>query len=294
MTNTIYQTITDNILRQIEAGAGDFKMPWHRGTATGLPVNAATGNEYNGSNVMVLWCAAMAKGYASNTWATYKQWQSLGAQVRKGEKSTTGIYFSTFEKEQDGKITRLPFAKALTLFNADQVDGWIGAAPKDAIDITTRLDAVDTLVANLGVTVKHEGTRAFYHRTSDTVYMPMREAFTGTNTINATEAYYATLLHEIAHWTGAEKRLDRTKGKTYGDEAYAYEELVAELAAAFLCCKLGVTNEPRADHAQYLASWLKVLKSDPRAITKASADAQRAADFIIGKEREEKEQTIAA
>lgn len=287
--SNIYQTITDSIVRQIEAGAGEFKMPWHRGAASGLPVNAATGKDYSGSNVMILWCAAMAKSYASNNWATYKQWAALGAQVRKGEKATTGIYFSTFEKEKDdGSIARLPFAKALMLFNADQVDGWAGGKPKDVADLTARLEHVDTLLADLGVVIKNEGQRAFYHRVSDTVYVPHREAFTGTATSTATETYYSTVLHETAHWTGAEKRLNRTKGKTFGDEAYAYEELVAEMAAAFLCCSLGVTNEPRADHAQYLAAWLKELKSDPRAITRASADAQRAADFVLGKSREEK------
>ena len=296
MTTNVYDTVTANIIAAIEAGAGQFKMPWHRAsTSNDLPTNAATGASYSGSNILTLWVAGMAKGYTSNRWATYKQWAALGAQVRKGEKSTTGIYFTMLEREQAGatvpetgkagKAKLVPFARAFYLFNAEQVDGYTDSTTVTATltDNTQPMLAADAAVAATGARITHSGSRAFYRPSTDEIYVPERAAFTGTATSTATESYYSTVLHELAHWTGHSSRLDRnfTRSTRFGDEAYAGEELVAELAAAFLCARLGITNAPRLDHAQYLQAWLKVLKADSRAIVRASSDAQKAADFIL-------------
>lgn len=281
----VYETITANIINAIEQGAGEFRMPWHRAsTASGVPCNAVTGVQYKGSNVLILWATAGAKGFDSNKWATFKQWQSIGAQVRKGEKSATGIYFNMMEREDEtGEAKAIPFARPFHLFNAAQVDGYTSeqAAPRQ--DLTETIRSADEVIAATGAKITHSGDRAFYRPSTDEVYMPPRNAFIGTATSTATEAYYSTALHELAHWTGHQSRLARdfTRSKRFGDQAYAGEELVAELGAAFLCAQLGITNEPRADHAQYLAHWLKVLKADSRAIVRAASDAQKAADFIL-------------
>lgn len=281
----VYETITANIINAIEQGAGEFRMPWHRAsTASGVPCNAVTGAQYKGSNVLILWVTARAKGYDSDKWATFKQWQSIGAQVRKGEKSATGIYFNMMEREDEtGEAKAIPFARPFHLFNAAQVDGYTSeqAAPRQ--DLTETIRNADEVIAATGAKITHSGDRAFYRPSTDEIYMPPRDAFIGTATSTATEAYYSTALHELAHWTGHQSRLARdfTRSKRFGDQAYAGEELVAELGAAFLCAQLGITNEPRADHAQYLAHWLKVLKADSRAIVRAASDAQKAADFIL-------------
>ena len=284
----VYDTITTNIITAIEQGAGEFRMPWHRAsTANGIPCNAVTGTEYKGSNILTLWATANARGFDSNKWATFKQWQSVGAQVRKGERSATGIYFNMLERESEdageGKSKAIPFARPFHLFNAAQVDGYSteSAAPRQ--DLTETIRNADDVIAATRARITHEGSRAFYRLSTDEIYMPPRDAFIGTETSTATEAYYATTLHELTHWTGHGSRLARdfTRSKRFGDQAYAGEELVAELGAAFLCARLGITNEPRADHAQYLAHWLKVLKGDSRAIVRAASDAQKAADFIL-------------
>jgi antirestriction protein ArdC len=281
----VYETVTANIIAAIENGAGEFRMPWHRATtADGMPSNAATGAEYRGSNVLTLWATAMGKGYASNKWATYKQWAAIGGQVRKGEKSAIGIYYNTLERTDDsGDVSKIPFARPFFVFNAEQVDGYSDATEPVTADQTAVIAAADSAIAATGAKITHSGSRAFYRPSTDDVYMPPREAFTGTDTSNATESYYSTLLHELAHWTGHDSRLSRdfSRSKRFGDESYAGEELIAELGAAFLCARLGITNTPRVDHAQYIASWLKVLKADNRAVIRAASDAQKAADYIL-------------
>lgn len=284
---TIYETITNHIVDAIEKGAGDFKMPWHsKGAGLPMPHNAKTGGLYKGSNTLTLWIAKDAHGYASDTWATYKQWAEMGAQVKKGEKATTGIYWSTFDKtvkNESGEddVERRMFGKAFYVFNADQVENYVPAITAQTPDLTQTLERADSVIAATQATIRHMGARACYDRVADTITMPDRFRFTGTETSDATQSYYSTLLHELTHWTGAPRRLDRTKGKRFGDPAYAFEELVAELGAAFLCAELGVSNEPRADHAQYIENWLKVLKSDPRAIFSAASCARAASEYIL-------------
>jgi antirestriction protein ArdC len=210
--------------------------------------------------------------------------QSIGAQVRKGAKAELAFYVGTTTKtverngeEQDQTI---PFLKAYSVFNCDEIDNLPPhfAAPvvQAVLADDERMPTVDTFIAMTGATVLHGGGRAFYRPSADEIRLPEFGSF------DSASAYYGTALHELAHWSGAEKRLDRTKGKLFGDPDYAFEELVAELGAAFLCADLGVSSEPREDHASYLAGWLKALKADERAIFRAASFAEKAATFLHG------------
>lgn len=297
-----YQAITDKIVAMIEAGADreDWRMPWHSKAGEPgltLPRNPISGTRYRGINVPILWAAAEGKGYSSQQWATYKQWAEAGAQVRKGERSELIFFWKQIAAaegagedtgEGEGERRRLRFvARAYHVFAREQVDGYMpkpgkpgepskfdeGAA--DSLDETARIAAAEEFFAAVGAEVRHGGNRAFYVPSADFIQMPEFGQFDDAG------AYYATLGHEHVHWTGAKARCDREFGRRFGDEAYAFEELVAELGAAFLCAALGLANEPRRDHARYLASWLRVLKSDARAIFTAGGKSQAAVDWLL-------------
>jgi antirestriction protein ArdC len=296
----VHGAITAKIVSAIEAGAGEFQMPWHRpGVAFSIPRNALTEKQYRGSNILSLWIDADAKKFEHQTWATFKQWQELGAQVRKGERGSIIVKYGEWTPKTAGDAPKLEtagndadagkrlFAKAAYVFNAQQVDGWPVEPAEPRADLTTRLDHVDAFIANTGAEFRESGQRAFYrHRDSrgegDFIQMPPRNLFTGTVTSTPTEAYESTRLHELTHWSGASNRLNREFGQRFGDKAYSFEELVAELSAAFLCAELQITNIPRADHAQYIANWLGVLKGDTKAIFSAASLATRAVDYLHG------------
>ena len=284
----VYSQVTDRIVAAIEAGQGTFQMPWHRSSfAAHRPQNVATGAHYRGVNVISLWASAELTGFSSGLWGTYRQWQSVGAQVRKGEKSSLVVFYKELQgddapdADEDGENGRKRFvAKASYVFNADQVDGYtLPAAPAPANPAETIAHA-DAYIRATGAVIKHGGERAYYDRVADAIQLPERDRFLGTETSSATESYYATLLHELTHWTGASNRCDRQFGKRFGDNAYAMEELVAELGAAFLCAELGISLEPRADHAAYLGHWLEVMKADKKAIFTAASQAAKAADYL--------------
>lgn len=307
----LHQTLTDKIIAAIEAGAGDWQMPWHRpGTAFSIPRNALTDARYQGCNILSLWIDADAKKFDNPVWATFKQWQELGAQVRKGEKGSLIVKYGKWTPK-DAKATPKPdsglddnsaermFARAAWVFNANQVDGYALPDAKPRPDLTVRLAHVDQFLAHTDIEFREGGTRAFYRRPTangdgDYVQMPPRNLFTGTSTSTATEAYESTRLHEAAHASGAPHRLDRKFGERFGDDRYAMEELVAELSACFLCAELQISNAPRADHAQYLAHWLKVLKADNRAIFTAAAHATRATHYLTGLQPDALKATLAS
>jgi antirestriction protein ArdC len=283
----IYQTVTDRIVAQIEQGAGALRMPWHSrhgASEMSLPHNV-TGRAYRGVNVPVLWATAAAFGYESSIWATYNQWQERGCQVRKGEKSAMIVFWKSIavsskgDDGEDNDETRL-IAKAYFVFNAAQVDGFdeskITKAPQSVEDLSEdqRIASAESFFAGTGSVVRHGGNKAFYTSGGDYVQMPEFGQFTDP------QAYYAVLGHEHVHWTGASSRLDRQFGARFGDQAYAFEELVAELGAAYLCAVLGLANEPREDHASYIASWLRTLKGDKKAIFTAASKAQAAVDYL--------------
>jgi antirestriction protein ArdC len=296
----VHEAITAKIVAAIEAGAGEFQMPWHRpGVAFAIPRNALTEKQYRGSNILSLWIDADAKKFEHQTWATFKQWQELGAQVRKGERGSLIVKYGEWTPKSaadapkpetggdDADNGKRLFAKAAYVFNAQQVDGYSITPVAPRADLTTRLDHVDAFIANTGAEFREGGQRAFYrHRDSkgegDFIQMPPRDLFTGTATSTPTEAYESTRLHELAHFSGASHRLNRQFGERFGDKAYSFEELVAELSAAFMCADLQITNTPRADHAQYISNWLAVLKGDTKAIFSAASLATRAVDYLHG------------
>ena len=286
----VYRAVTEKIVTAIEAGAGEFVMPWHRqGPDIGRPTNAATGNTYRGINVVALWAEAALAPYGSGHWASYLQWQQLGAQVRKGEHGSTIVFYRKIEPEDPPQLfadeesgpARRFVAKAFRVFNAEQVDGWKPPGRPDIPFGVEALSKVDEFIAATDATIRHGGTMACYRRPEDRIDMPERGLFVGSPTSTPTETYYSTLLHELVHWTGAPHRLDRNFGSRFGDGAYAAEELVAEIGAAFLCADLKVSNEPRQDHAAYLSIWLQILKKDAMAIFKAARLASQASEHLI-------------
>lgn len=283
----VHQAITDRIVQSIEdGGAGTFRMPWNQAGATGLPTNIASGKHYNGINILALWVASLSLGYTRPIWGTYRQWQDKGAQVRKGERASLVVFYKTFtvdsegDTEQENGTAERMFARASYVFNADQVEGFTPTDPLPALPRFEPMEAAERFAQRAGAVIREGGSMACYSPSDDIIRMPDRIRFNGTSTMTAGEAYYATLMHELTHWTGAESRCARDLKNRFGSEAYAMEELVAELGAAFLCADLGVTPEPRDDHAQYIANWLKVLKQDKKAIFTAASRAQAAVNFL--------------
>jgi antirestriction protein ArdC len=285
MKQDLYQKVTDKIIADLEQGELTWLKPWSAGNTDGRIVKPLrhNGQPYNGINVLMLWGAAMEGGFASPYWMTFRQAKELGAFVRKGERGSQVVYASTItkseEQENGGEEERtIPFMKAYAVFNVEQIDGLperYYVRPEPVIDPAQRIEHAEEFFAATGADIRHGGDQAYSSGGSDHVQMPVFEC------VRSPEAYYATLAHELTHWTKHPKRLDREFGrKRWGDEAYAREELVAELGAAFLCADLGLTPEPGTDHAAYIQSWLKVLKEDKRAIITAAAHAQRDADYL--------------
>jgi antirestriction protein ArdC len=279
----IYSRITAEIIAAIEAGAAEFKMPWHHdGTSTSRPINVVSNKPYRGINTLALWAAATRRGYASGVWGTYQQWGGKGAQVRRGEHGTTVVFWKIDDRasqrqddddaDHEAGHHRI-FARAYTVFNSAQVDGY--TLPELPILANgERIDAAERFCSNLRMDVRHGGDRAFYTPTGDFVQMPEFQKFRDA------VAYYAVLLHECGHASGAKHRLDRDLSGRFGSEAYAMEECVVELLSALICADLSLSILPRPDHASYIASWLKVLGKDTRAIFTASSKAQQAADWM--------------
>lgn len=287
MNTDVYTRITDKIVAELEKGERPWMQPWNAEHAAGKITRPLRHNglPYSGINVLMLWMEAVERGYGAPLWMTFRQAQELGGHVRKGEKGSLVVYANTIIKTEQDKETgediehKIPFMKGYTVFNVEQIDDlpahYYAKAQVPQLDPEQRLDRVEQFFRNTGAAVRHGGNRAFYAIGPDHVQMPPFEFFKDR------ESYYATLGHECTHWTRHPSRLDRDFGrKKWGDEGYAMEELVAELGSAFLSADLGLTPEVREDHAAYIASWLKVLKEDKRAIFSAAAHAQRAAEFL--------------
>jgi len=285
-TRDVYSAITTKIIAAVEAGAGDFVMPWHRSlVGIGRPRNATTTANYRGVNIVALWAEAMLSGFASGYWASYKQWQTAGAQVRKGERGAVIVFYRELDQPAlplDGtsgdEAGRRFVARASYVFNAEQVDGWSPPEQPPASSIEP-CDAAEELVRRSRATVRDGHTSAYYDYQVDRICLPQPEWFVGSPTSTPTESYYSTLLHELVHWTGATHRLNRPFDR-FGTEVYAREELVAELGAAFLCGDLAIANEPRPDHAAYVASWLSILREDSRAIFRAARLSEQAVEYL--------------
>jgi antirestriction protein ArdC len=279
----IYSEITDKIISQIEAGILPWVQPWAGGSALSLPKNASTAKSYSGVNILLLWDALFTRGYDRNQWLTFKQAIAIGGAVRKGEKGTTAVYADSFvpKKEQeaasqrDGEPRRVAFLKRFTLFNIAQCDGLPAElfAPIAAVSETNAIPAAETLLASSGATIQRGGERAYYNTVEDFIRIPEQSSF--FEPIN----FYRTALHELTHWVGHKSRLARDFSGRFGNEAYAREELVAELGSAFLCASLGIV--PTVRHADYIGNWLTILKNDSRAIVSAASHASKASDFLL-------------
>jgi antirestriction protein ArdC len=281
----VHRAVTDKIVEAIEAGANDYEMPWHRSVTR--PINAVTEKPYHGVNVVALWCTAASRGFRSGHWATYRQWQSVGAQVRKGERGAVVVFYKPVEQEhmededEAGKTTDRPklIARASWAFNADQVDGWTVPTQELPNQVEIR-EHVEAFIAATRADIRHGGDIASYDWSRDIIEIPHPQQFVATKTSSAMEGYCSVVLHELTHWSGADHRLARDLRGRFGDDAYAMEELIAEFGAAFLCADLRISNEPRRDHASYVASWLRVLDKDRTALFTAAGKASVAAAFL--------------
>ncbi len=289
---SVFDRVTKKIIADLEQGVRPWQKPWSDNNAGSRIVRPRrhNGEPYNGVNVLLLWDAAIERGYQNPTWMTYQQAEEYGAHVRKGEKSSFVVYANkvtkveTDEKTGDTIEKQIPFLRGYHVFNAEQIDGLpekfiVKPEPPTGATIGERLESVDAFIKHTGATVRHGGDRAFYAEGSDYIQIPLVEAFKDS------ESYYATLAHETTHWTKHKDRLNREFGRVvWGDEGYAKEELVAEIGSAFLCADLGITPETREDHAAYIESWLKALKDDKKLIFTAAAHATRAVEFLRSKQ----------
>ena len=282
----VYTRITNTIIASLEQGVRPWVQPWKTGNPDARVMRPLrhNGQPYSGINVLMLWASGAAQGFTSPFWMTFNQALELDAHVRKGAKGSLIVYANRItrtEKTDDGDETEreIPFLKGYTVFNVEQIEGLpeaFHAQPQPVLGRVDRVARAEQFFANTGLTVRYGGDRAFYSESADLIQMPPLEAFEDAL------SFYSTLGHETIHATKASHRLARDFGrKTWCDEGYAREELVAELGSAFLCAHLDLTPEVREDHASYMASWLlTVLKSDKRAIFSAAAHAQRAVDFL--------------
>lgn len=281
----LYTRVTEAIVADLQRRVRPWTKPWsaeHLAGRISRPLRHS-GEPYSGINVILLWSEAVARGFAAPIWMTFRQALALGAHVRKGEHGATVVYANRIkrtETDDNGADTEreIPFLKAYTVFNVEQIDGLpahFHAVTGPQLDPQARVARADDFFTRLGADVRHGGNSAYYALHPDYVQIPPFESFRDP------ESYYATLAHECTHWTRHPTRLDRDFGrKAWGDAGYAREELVAELGAAFLCADLGVALEPRPDHAAYIDSWLQVLNGDRRFIFTAAAHAQRATDYL--------------
>lgn len=272
------------LVAAIEAGADGWEMPWRTLAVRGWPTNQVTGVAYTGANTLLLHFAAQDSGYRTGRWATFKQWRTIDAQVRKGEHGTRAVRWvvkdhdrdndsaetGDNDAEQGGQRRLIPVT--FTVFNAAQVDG---LADIDHDPAAVSDDRLAAWLAPIPARVIWGGNRACYNPNTDAVHMPRPEQFTDPDAVGA------TLAHELAHWTGHDDRLARSFGARFADDAYSVEELTAELSAAFTCASLGIAGADRSDdHATYLAHWCRVLTADPGVLWTVASRAQAATDYL--------------
>ncbi|MCK1340400.1 DUF1738 domain-containing protein [Bradyrhizobium sp. 38] len=284
---SLYDDITNKIIAELEAGRVPWVQPWGTAAAKAplaMPKSAATGRQYSGVNILILWGAATEHAFTGQSWLTFRQALSLGGHVRKGERGTTVVYADRFvpvdeqrrASENGEEAQTIPFLKRFTLFNIDQCEGLppeiATTAPPPPPDLIE--PQVDKLIKATGIDFRIGGNRAFYAPTEDYVQVPPPQAY--FEPIN----WHRTALHELAHASGHPSRLNRDLSGSFGTKKYAFEELVAEIASAFGCASLGIV--PTVRHADYIGSWLDVLREDNRAIVRAASQASKVADYLLG------------
>lgn len=283
---TVYQEVTNQIIAELEEGRIPWVQPWGNtlhGASVGLPMNAQSQNTYSGINILLLWGKVLSQDYGTQSWVTYKQAQTLGGNVKKGEKATTIVYADSFTpkgermaaREENREPQRVPFLKRYRVFNIDQCEGLNDDLYAAAPDLPEReqLPIAENLITATAADFRIGGNRAFYVPSQDFIQVPPQPAF------HAQIDYYRTCFHELGHWTGAKHRLDRPIENSKGSALYAREELVAEMTSAFVCASLGIV--PTVRHADYIGSWLAVLKEDNKAIFRAASQASKAADYLL-------------
>jgi antirestriction protein ArdC len=276
--DTLFERVTADMIAAIEAGAGTWEMPWMRLARQHVSIE---GRAYRGINVWILADAAARRGFSSNQWGTYRAWDGRENHVRRGEKGTEVVLWKTWTpkaKQADDKPRSRLYATTFHVFAREQVngpdDGPLPPLPVDTLSSHERLEGAEKFFAPIGADIREGGDRAFYAPAGDYIGIPLLEQF------DSPESYYSTLAHEHVHWTGHESRLNRNLHNRFGDQAYAMEELTAELGAAFFSAQMGIAQAKRQDHSSYLASWLKVLKADPKALMSTSSKAQAALDHL--------------
>lgn len=281
---SLYDEVTQRIIAELEAGRLPWVQPWDASPAPlGLPRNAATGRSYSGINILILWGAVIERGYASQNWLTFRQARQAGGCVRRGERGVGIFYADRFTPESEKERARetgedpreIPFLKRFTVFNVAQCDGLPDRMRAAVAPLPERetVAVAEALIAATGADFRIGGNQAFYSPADDFVQVPPQPAF--RHQID----YYRTALHELGHWTGHSSRLARDLSGGFGSESYAREELCAELASAFLCAALSI--QPTVRHADYIGSWLEVLRGDSHAIFRAASHASKAADFLL-------------
>lgn len=286
MKTDLYQTVTDRIIAALEAGTVPWVRPWTTGTGPALPVNAASRRPYQGINVVLLTLEAGEHGYTRDAWMTYRQAQEFGAQVRPRSCGTTVIFYKqrsvsmgepTEDADPESSPRSIPVLRAFTVFNVDQIDGLPAElSPTVTTPVWDPLDRAEGLLCASGAEIRLGGPRAYYTPVEDRIQLPERGAFPEAS------SFYSTAFHELTHWSGHSSRLDRDLRGRFRDHAYAAEELIAEIGAAFLCASLGVQGE--LQHASYIDNWLQILRGDKRAVFTAAARAQQATRFLLDME----------
>lgn len=295
----LYSEITDKIIAELEAGRVPWVQPWGTAAAKAplaMPKNASTSRPYSGINVLLLWGTVIERGFSGQSWLTFRQALSLGGNVRKGERGTTVVYADRFVPEDEKRRARetgedaqaIPFLKRFTVFNTDQCENLpedVAAAappvPEGLIEPT-----VEALIKATGIDFRIGGNRAFYVPAHDYVQVPPPQAY--FEPID----WHRTALHELGHASGHTSRLGRDFSGSFGSKKYAFEELIAEINAAFCCASLGIT--PTVRHADYIGSWLEVLREDNRAIVRAASQASKAADWLLAFAPDDADLTIEA
>ena len=273
-TAALYEVVTQNIIKELEVGAIPWVKPWKGGGLGALPANAATKRSYSGINIPILWHAADTRGFPTQRWMTFKQALDLKANVRKGEKGTHVVFTKqlTVKDAESEEKKKVGLLRAYTVFNVAQIDGLPTPEPITTNPAPIGNGLVDTFIASTKADIRIGGDRACFVPALDFIALPPQSAF------NQPSSFYATALHELGHWSGHKSRLDRDLKSRFHEKAYAAEELIAELTAAFLCAHLGVVGELR--HAGYIDHWIQLLKDDNRAIFTAASKASQAADYL--------------
>lgn len=279
MSNKVYEIVNESILGMLEKGT----VPWQRPWVTNPPLNVR-GTRYRGINVWLLSAQAMAKGYKAPIWLTFKQAKAMGGSVKKGESSTLVIFWKFLEKDRDGKVDKFAMLRYYRVFNVEQCEG-LNAEKLPKLNQGhefSPLEACEKIVAGMAdlPQITHGGDRASYCPPLDVVRMPHPSDFSGT------EEYYSTLFHELGHSTGHERRLGRLKGQelaSFGSDRYSKEELVAEMTAAYLAAEAGIENRTIDNSAAYIQNWMRRIKDDVRLVVMAASQAEKAADFILGR-----------